>query len=210
VVEPAVAARLPDEAVDVTTNEFHLRLLIRLVTALSYALAGRAAVLGDILVRSDHEPVPDQAAPDVLIARGVGPGNRTVYRLSEDPVPAVTVEVLSPANREREGRVLLERKRAFFARIGVPLHIEVDPDRAVVTVWERRGGALVPVHAAAAYTSEDFGGVRVETPTPGEVHVFLPDGREVLDPADEARRADEQARRADRLRALGVDPDAVD
>jgi hypothetical protein len=200
VVEPAVATRLPDEAVDITTNEFHLRLLFRLVSALSYALAGQAAVLGDIFVRSDHEPVPDQAAPDVLIAPGVRPGGRTVYRLSEDPVPAVTVEVLSPANREREGRALLEKKRAFFGRIGVPLHLEVDPDQAVITVWERRGDVLVPVRRTSSYSFSEYGGVRVETTAPGEVRVYLPDGRELGDAADELARADEQRRRADEER----------
>jgi hypothetical protein len=207
VAEPAVAAPLPDEAPDVTVTELHARVVMRLAAALGYALAGQAAVLTDIFVRAET----DQAAPDLLIAPGVAPGRRTVYRLSEDPVPAVTIEVLSPTNRRGEGRVLLERKHAFFSRIGVPRHYEIDPDRGGITTWTRRGGTLVQVASSDSLTGPDLGGVRITTPAPGEVRVFTPDGREVLDPADELARAEEQRRRADRLadrlRSLGVDPD---
>jgi hypothetical protein len=201
VVEPAVGTRLPDEAVDVTASELHARIVARLAAALGYALAGRAAVLTDIFVRAGD----DQAAPDVLVAPGVAAGRRTVYRLADDPVPAVTVEVLSPANREGEGLALLERKRAFFGRIGVPLHLEVDPDYGAISVWQPRAGTLIRVAVADTFTAPEIGGVRITAPGPGEVRVSTPDGREVADPADELARAQ---RLAAQLRSMGIEPQA--
>jgi hypothetical protein len=70
--------------------------------------------------------------------------------------------------------------------------------------WELRGGALARVDLRTSYTSEAIGGVRIDTPAPGELHVHLPDGHEVLDGSEELARAE---RLAEKLRRLGVDPD---
>ena len=79
--EPAGGVVLVDEAVDVTTNEAHFRLIALLHMALSYALDGQAAVLADIFLRVDNR---EQVAPDVLIAMGSSAGTRsmTVRRVS--------------------------------------------------------------------------------------------------------------------------------
>jgi hypothetical protein len=207
---PSRAVALPDEAPDVTTTEVHVRVLLRLFNALSYALSGQAVVLADIFLRVDDR---EQIAPDLLIATGRAPGNRTVYRVPPEPVPDVTFEVLSPKNRQVRGRRLLEAKRALLGRIGVPLHVEIDPDDGIITVWGARDGVLVRLDVGTNFSHAALGGVRVEAPAPGVVRVLLPDGREILDGGDELARADQAtalaSRLADKLRELGFDPDAL-
>lgn len=201
VAEPALGAVLVDEAVDVTASEAHVRAVLRLFTALSYALGEHAVVLSDIFVRVDNR---EQASPDVFVVPGEAAGSRTVYSIPPEPVPAVTIEVLSPVNREPRGRAELEAKRSLFARIGVPLHLEIDPDEGFIAVWELRDGVLARVHLCTTYTSDALGGVKIETPVPGALHVVLPNGHDVLDSGDELARAE---RLEAKLRELGVDPD---
>lgn len=128
-----------------------------------------------------------------------------------EPVPSVTFEILSPANHSGRGRAELEAKRSLFARIGVPLHIEVDPDDGFIAVWELHDGALVRTDLCTVYTSDAVGGVRIETPAPATLRVVLPNGHLVLDVGDELGRAERESARAERLaarlRELGIDPD---
>lgn len=144
--EEAVGTQLVDEAVDVTTSELHARVVWRLRAALSHALRGRAGVLTGIFLRVDER---EQVSPDVLVAPGVTPGTRSVYAVPPEPVPSVTIEVLSPANATPRGRAELEAKRSLFARIGVPLHVEIDPDNGFVAVWELVDGATSPAPTCA-------------------------------------------------------------
>jgi hypothetical protein len=229
----AVAAhvRLPDEEPDVTATELHVRTLVRLFCAVSYALGERALVLMDIFVRFEGR---QQVSPDLIVAPPAPRGARRVYAVPDEPVPFATVEVLSEVNREPEGRRKLEEKRELLGSIGVPVHIEVDPDYGVVTRWVNHQGRLQRVEVGTSYSGPELGGVRVETPAPGEVHIYLPNGREVEDPDAEAARADAEAARAaaeaaradaeaaraaaeaarakrlaERLRDAGIDPDAL-
>jgi|GEM_PF-6452909 len=213
---------LPSEAPDMTTSELHEHLLSRLAAAVEYALAGKALVLKDIFVRLEGK---EQKAPDLLVAPYAPPGARKVYAVPDEPVPLVTVEVISEDNYSGPGKKLLEEKRAFFGRMGVPLHIEVDPNRAAITTWANRSGVLERTGIGTTYDGPQLGGVRIEARQPGEVHVYLPDGREVLNPGAElarwyaeAARAEAEAERAaklaeraaqlaERLRQLGIDPD---
>lgn len=201
VAEPALRAVLVDEAADVTASEAHVRAVLRLFTALSYALGEQAVVLSDIFVRVDNR---EQASPDVFVVPGVAAGSRTVYSIPPEPVPAVTIEVLSPVNREPTGRAELESKRSLFSRIGVPLHLEIDPDEGFIAVWELRDGALARVQLCTTYSSDALGGVKIETPAPSVLHVVLPNGHDVLDSGGELARAE---RLEAKLRQLGVDPD---
>ena len=215
---------LPDEAIDVTTSELHALVLLRLTNAARYVFGDSALVLMDIFVRVNGV---EQVAPDLLVVPGAQRGRRTVYRIPDEPVPAVTVEVLSPANYEPEGRDLLAAKRRLLGRIGVPTHIEIDPDRGFVTTWHNHGGDLVVHDASDRYHGPALGGLQVDIPDPGEVTFSMPDGRELLDAPIEMARADTEAARADTeaaradaaalraehladaLRRVGVDPETV-
>lgn len=215
VPEEAVGTQLVDEAVDMTATEVHVRVVARLRTALTYALRGRAGVFGEIFLRVDGR---EQVSADLFAVPGVTTGERTVYAVPAEPVPAVTVEVLSTSNRSRRGRAEVEAKRSLFARIGVPLHLEVDADEGFIAVWELRGDALVRTDLCTTYTSDAIGGTRLETPAPGVLHIILPNGHDVLDVGEELARAERESARADhesaraerlaaRLRELGVDPE---
>jgi Uma2 family endonuclease len=200
---------LPEEAPDMTATDAHWRLLIRLFGAVSVALRGKALVLGDIFLRVGGR---EQVAPDLLVAPPSDLEEHRVYRVPDEPVPRVTVEVLSEANYEREGRRILEAKRRLFGRIGVPVHIEIDPRASLVSIWRLAGDRLVEVERAERYEGPDLGGVTLSFSAPGQVRVCDPSGREVLDVGEEMHRADAEAARADRLaarlRELGVEPDS--
>jgi Uma2 family endonuclease len=189
---------LPDEAPDMTATELHEAVLFRLVGALQAAFRDAALVLSEIFLRTrpDVTRESEQVSADVMVIPGARPGRRRVYWVPDEPVPAVTIEILSPVNRESEGRAQLEHKRELFGRLGVPTHIELDPDRGTVTVWEDKGGVLVPVGPPGdSYEGPALGGVRVAL-RPGEARIYMPDGREYLGAAEEAARAEAEAARA--------------
>jgi hypothetical protein len=135
-----------------------------------------------------------------------------VYRIPPEPVPDITVEVLSPANYERDGRRQLQHKRELLGTIGVRLHIEIDPDRGEFTTWQNVDGRLVVDPPTDRFDGDDLGGLRIEL-APGDVRMWLPDGREFIDAAAEMARADALGQRADELahalRDAGIDPDSV-
>lgn len=189
---------LPDEAVDMTTSELHELVLSRLVDVLRYLFGDTALVLSDIFVRVDEA---DQVYPDVLIVPSARPGARTVYRIPPEPVPAVTVEVLSSANYKADGRAELEHKRALLGRIGVATHVEIDPERGFITTWRNTGTELVVGPPSDSYEGPALGGLRIEAVEPGNVRLVLPDGREFVDARAEMARADAEAARADAEKA---------
>ena len=184
---------LPDEAPDVTASELHVAVLHRLLGVLRFLFRDKALVLGDTFLRVNGI---EQVSPDVMIVHGAEPGTRTVYRIPPEPVPDVTVEVLSTANFRGEGRRLLEQKRELFGRLGVPLHIELDPERRFLTIWRNVGGELVVDPPTDRFDGAELGGLLIEC-TPDDVELRLPGGRLFTDVGDEIDRADREARRAD-------------
>lgn len=205
--------RLPDEAPDMTVSELHERVVNRLVDILRFLLADQALVLSEIFLRVRGRDGHDvQASADILIVPGVQPGSRSVYWVPDEPVPALTIEILSPSNQRSEGAAELANKRALFARIGVANHLEIDPDRGQTTTWVHDGTELVAQEPATTCTHPALGGLRIEA-IPGQIRTFLPDGREFIDAPTEISRADTEAARATRmaeaLRRAGIDPDTV-
>lgn len=211
---------LPDEAVDMTVTELHTLVVSRLFAALRLVFGDTAAVLADIFLRVGGDDVVTgrQVSPDLLIVPGARPGKRRVYRVPDEPVPAVTMEILSYANHTGEGREALEAKRELLGSIGVPTHLEIDPERGSMTIWEQRDGVLVVTGPPEDhYDGPALGGLRLGL-APDEVRIWLPDGREFLNFEDESARADAATARADAaaaraeryrelLRRHGIDPD---
>lgn len=196
-------AMLPDEAPDMTVSELHAWAVLLLREALITVFGDSALVLSEIFLRvpSDGPRGADQVSPDLLVVPGARIGKRTVYRVPEEPVPSVTVEILSEANRYGQGRADLEHKRYLLGRVGVPTHIEIDPEAGTVVVWRNTGSRLVPSGPVQdSYDGPELGGIRLAL-MPGGMRVWLPDGREYLGAAAETVRADTQAARADRLEA---------
>lgn len=196
---------LPDEAVDMTGSELHELLRVRLFDVLRFIFGDRALVLSDVFlrVRGDAGTGDEQFGPDVFIVPGAQAGTRTVYLVPDEPVPTVTIEVLSPANHRSDGAMVLAEKRALFGRIGVPTHIEIDPDRGQITTWVHNGTELEEGDATTSCCEHPgLEGLRIEA-SPGQVRLFLPDGREFIDAQTEMTRA---ARLSQALRDAGIDP----
>ena len=181
-------------------------------------------VAGDLLWYPVEGRPDIRRAPDVLVALGRPKGHRGSYMqfLEDDVVPQIVIEVLSPKNTKKEMR----DKRIFYDLYGVDEYYVIDPDRHRLTVWIRDGDALQSVDYGESFTSPLLGIRFVQRD--GEVlEVFHPDGEpfrsfaeehertkelEARAAEQEARAAEQEARAArmaERLRALGVDPDAL-
>lgn len=172
-------------------------------------------VAGDLLWYPVEGDPTVRVAPDVLVAPGRPKGDRGSYRQWEEGgvPPAVVFEVLSPANSAAEMR----EKRWFYDRHGVDEYYVVDPDAEAMEIWLREGGRLREHVLDGAFRSPRLGVTFARED--GVLVVRGPDGARFrrLGEATAAQRAAERARDqaeqraaalAERLRALGVDPDA--
>ena len=147
-------------------------------------------------------------APDALVVFGRPQGYRGSYKQWEEAgvAPQVVFEVLSPGNRA--GEMLL--KFRFYERFGVEEYYLYDPDRNTLEGWLREGGRLLKVATIQGWTSPRLG-VRFEI-IADTLRLIGPDGQPFLTYLDLFRARDAERQRADRLaerlRALGIDPDA--
>jgi Uma2 family endonuclease len=161
-------------------------------------------------------------APDAMVVFGRPKGDRGSYaQFIEGGIgPQVVFEVLSPNNTAPE----MARKRAFYEQYGVEEYYEYDPDRGQLRGWQRRDGRLEPISQMRGWVSPRLG-VRFDLED-GALALFHPDGRRFLSYAvlalehDHAQVVAEQQREraereraraerlAERLRALGKDPEA--
>jgi Uma2 family endonuclease len=187
-------------------------------------------VAGDLLwypVEGDNKT---RVAPDVLVAFGRPKGYRGSYLqwVEGGLAPQVVFEILSPGNTLTE----MAKKLRFYERFGVEEYYLYDPDAGDLSGWQRKDNRLEVIEDIHGWVSPRL---RVKfTLEQGELALYGPDGwrfetyNEVLERAEdlqtkletearraesEARRAESEARRAERLaeklRALGLDPDAA-
>lgn len=188
-------------------------------------------VAGDLLWYPVQGNNTLSTAPDVLVAFGRPKGFRRSYLQWREGniAPQVAWEVLSPSNTARE----MAEKFAFYERYGVEEYYQYDPDGAVLRGWLRSNGGLVEIDDIAAGWVSPRLGIRMEVKD-GELQVSYPDGRRFLtflelghEAEQHRRRAEKESRRAEkehqraererqraeqlaeRLRALGIDPDAT-
>jgi Uma2 family endonuclease len=153
-------------------------------------------------------------APDAMVAFGRPKGDRGSYLQWREGgiAPQVVFEVLSPGNRAGE----MARKFEFYQKFGVEEYYIYDPDRITMTGWLRDGDALRPIPNLDGWVSPRLG-IRFDLGGE-ELSIFMPDGRpfptflELFTQRDElAHERDEAIRRAERLaerlRALGIDPE---
>ena len=162
------------EAPDVTASEEHQELAFRIEAALKALVPEPSAVIGaTFLVAPDEKPV----SADILVAVGSEPGKRPSWRLPRDPVPDVTIEIVSPSNRTGEGKRLVEEKRGVYGRIGIPEHLELDPNEGTIDVWVSRDGGLVRVaKGLRRYLSTRLYGAVIEADEANNLQILTPDG----------------------------------
>jgi len=189
-------------------------------------------VAGDLL----WYPVPDREisgpmAPDVMVAFGRPKGRRGNYRQWEegDIAPQVVFEVLSPANSRME----MANKLRFYDQYGVEEYYLYDPKRHHLEIYQRQQERLKRVLHLNGWISPRLG-IRFGL-TPDTLEIYHPDGQPFVSSVElarlkkaaearaeqEAARAEREAQRAaeerlraerfaERLRALGVDPNRLE
>jgi len=193
-------------------------------------------VAGDLLWYPVRGEPTVRAAPDVLVAFGRPKGYRGSYKQWEEAgvAPQVAFEVLSPGNRPAE----MEAKFRFYDRHGVEEYYVFDPDAPSLKGWLRGPRGLQPISDMDGWVSPRLGikfkpdaaGMTVLRPDGKRFLTF----QEHVDRAEqesrkartavrranreqsraeqaEARAQDERKRAerlAEKLRKLGIDPDA--
>ena len=174
-------------------------------------------VAGDLLWYPVEGNNKIRAAPDIMVVFGRPPGDRGAYlQWREDGLaPQVVFEVLSPGNTVAE----MTRKFRFYEQYGVEEYYVYDPDRGSLDGWIRRGEHLEDVPEMAGWVSPRLG---IRFSLEGlDLVLYRPDGRRFetfleLEQRAEAERQRAEAERqraerlAERLRALGVDPDTLE
>jgi Uma2 family endonuclease len=160
-----------------------------------------------------------RAAPDIMVVFGRPKGYRGSYKQWEEReiAPQVVFEILSPGNRSSE----MGRKFEFYQRHGVEEYYIYNPDDFDLSGWhwvaeENRLRLIDPIDG---WISPRLG-IRFDAPADREMIIYRPDGtpfRSPLEVRRELERAEaekhraeaERDRLADKLRELGVDPDAL-
>ncbi len=193
-------------------------------------------VAGDLLWYPVEGEPKIRRAPDALIAFGRPKGYRGSYKQwqEDDIPPQVVFEVLSPGNTAAE----LIRKWRFYAEYGVEEYYIYDPERGELSGWLRTGPLLAEIESMEGWVSPRTGvrfglegadlvllrpdGRRfasyLEVVAAQEAAEHARAEAETARDAAEVRAVQAQherdaaearaARLAERLRALGLDPEA--
>jgi Uma2 family endonuclease len=215
----------PDsDGMPMSDNTLQFRWITTLVGGLQAIFRDKPKVFvaGDLLWYPIEGDNKTRTAPDAMVVFGRPQGDRGSYMqwLEEGIAPQVVFEVLSPGNRfaDRVGKL------TFYDRFGVEEYYELNPEPIELNGWHRRSGELREIGEMHGWVSPRCGIQFIRLAN--DVRILGPDGLpfgtyvEAVRRAEEAdrraeeadQRAEEERRRAngwaERLRALGVDPDA--
>jgi Uma2 family endonuclease len=180
-------------------------------------------VAGDLLWYPVEGNNKLRIGPDVFVALGRPKGKRGSYQQwkEADIPPQVVFEILSPDNTRAE----MNRKLLFYDRYQVEEYYLYDPDTDELTGWQRVEGFLDVIEPIANWVSPRLG-IRFNC-SEAELQIYRPDGKRFLSYTEIARqaeqseyqveqerqRAEQERQRADRLaerlRAMGIDPEQV-
>ncbi len=189
-------------------NTKQLRWIVVLYGGLCAVFRGRQDVfVASNLLWYPEEGQPDiSAAPDVFVAIGRPKGDRGSYRQWEEGgvAPQVVFEILSPGNDALE----MSNKMAFYTEHGVEEYYLYDPDQNRLSVFIRKGTALLRQRGVREWTSPLLG-IRFDLRA-GEMTVYEPgpegqpfrpyeEVRAELD-AERQRRQDAEQQRDDAMK----------
>lgn len=210
---PPTAIVYPDrDGNPMADNTRQFDYIVMIQGGLAALFAGRPDVFvaGDLLWYPVEGNIKIRAAPDAMVVFGRPPGYRGSYVQGyEDGIaPQVTFEVRSPGNSRAE----MQEKLRFYERYGVEEYYEYDPDRGTLKGWQRHDGRLNPIAPMEGWVSPRLG---IQFSLEGtDLVLYRPDGRRFETFVELEQRAEAERQRAERLaerlRALGVDPDAGD
>lgn len=156
-------------------------------------------------------------APDVMAIFGRPKGERGSYQQwrEDNIIPQVVFEILSPGNKQTE----MNQKLVFYDRYGVEEYYIYDPSKNDLSGWLRSNNRLDVIDAIENWVSPRLG-IRFDL-SGEELQIFRPDGERFasyieiaqrMQQAEQRARDAEQraARLAERLREMGIDPEAMD
>ncbi len=137
------------------TLQWAMIVLIKVGLDLAFRARDDVFVAGDLLWYYAEGDPTQRIAPDVMVAIGRPPSNRSSYRQWEEGgiAPQLVVEFLSPSNTAAE----MVRKRAIYASLGVQEYLEIEPELEQLRVWHRVGEELVEQRVGATWTSARLG-----------------------------------------------------
>ncbi|MCL1466584.1 Uma2 family endonuclease [Argonema galeatum] len=188
-------------------------------------------VAGDLLWYPVEGNNKLRQAPDVMVVFGVKKGDRGSYMQWKEGgvTPQVVFEILSPGNTLTE----MNRKQVFYNRYGVEEYYVYDPDKNDLSGWLRGDNGLDVIETMADWVSPQLG-IRFDL-SQEALQLFRPDGvpfasyseisqrlevalqeveQERQRAEQERQRAEQERQRAERLaerlRTMGIDPEAVD
>ena len=206
------------------TRQFDTIVMIQGGLAALFADRPDVFVAGDLLWYPVEGKPQIRAAPDAMVVFGRPPGYRGSYIQHEEDhiAPQVAFEALSPSNTSAEMR----KKLGFYDRHGVEEYYEYHPDRGTLQGWLRREDRLEPIAQMEGWVSPLLG---IRFGLEGtDLALYHPDGQRFETFVEQARRAEAERQRAEaerqraeaerhraerlaeRLRQLGVDPDALE
>ena len=175
-------------------------------------------VAGDLFWYPVEGDANIRTAPDVMIAFGRPKGHRSSYKQWEENevTPQIAIEILSPSNSAGE----MTNKYLFYDRFGIEEYCIYDPHTGDFAAYVRSAVTkrLEPASAYLVWKSPRTG-VRFY-PTGSDLILHYPNGEPfqsyveiIADRNAERQRAEQERERAERLaerlRALGVDPDVI-
>ena len=211
------------------TLQFRWIVTIKENLELLFANDPQVFIAGDLLWYPVEGNNKLSQAPDAMVVFGRPKGERRSYQQwKEDNLPPqVAFEILSPSNTLKE----MSKKLKFYEDYGVEEYYLYDPDKVDMTGWTRSGNRFEIIDEINGWTSPRLG-VRFEV-QPETLVLYSPDGDRFLTFTElgqakeqaeqqleqerqraeqERQRAEQERQRADRLaerlRALGIDPDA--
>ncbi|UFP95917.1 Uma2 family endonuclease [Gloeobacter morelensis] len=214
----------------VAESYLHFYVLALTFVVLQQYLAGqRATVLANQFLYYTQGIRDDRVAPDVMVIFDIEPGGRDSYKLWEEKqVPAVVFEMTSKRTEKQDRQF----KKDLYERLGVQEYWLFDPKgewiagrllgyrlgsdaaaggRAVYhpiddAVSEQLGLQLVVEDSALRFVRLDTG---EKLPIPVELLEQLAEARHRAEQAERQMEWERQRaqRLAERLRALGIDPD---
>ncbi len=203
-IEPPVEIVYPEsDGKPMADNTVQWNWMVMIVGELRDHFSGRDVfVAGDLLWYPVEGQPRINAAPDAMVAFGRPAGDRGSYRQWQEGgiAPQVVFEVVSPSNTDDE----LDAKLGFYERYGVEEYYLIDPDESAVEAYVRSGKRLIRVRRLADFTSARLG-IRFEK-RDGELRILNAQGRPFRSREDVTA---ENRRLAQKLRELGVDPDAL-
>ena len=212
------------------TKQFRWIVTIKENLELLFAANPNVFVAGDLLWYPVEGNNNIRNAPDTMVVFGRAKGDRgSNQQWKEDNIPPqVVFEILSPSNTIAE----MSRKLLFYDRYGVEEYYLYDPATNQLTGWLRTDGFLSSIDSIDHWQSPRLG---IQFDLSGaELQIRYPDGRSFLSFGEIADRVEQErqqtqrerfraeqaesraeqaesraAKLAERLRAMGIDPDTL-